>query len=116
MVTMPSECGCYFEMKGYRALASAGTIQPHTAPTWSDRLTVLDPAEPADIPVTAADWTTYRHDAQRSNGDAAQMRWRPLTEYRPRQFADLAKREYVRTAQRAFHARDTGIERMIHDE
>lgn len=71
MVTMPSECGCYFEMKGYRALASAGGIKPHTAPTWSDRLTVLDTAEPAALPVTAADWTTYRHDAQRSGASAA---------------------------------------------
>jgi outer membrane protein assembly factor BamB len=71
MVTMPSECQCYFEMKGYRALASAGSIKPHTAPTWSDRLTVFDTKAPAPLKATDADWPQYRHDAQRSGASAA---------------------------------------------
>ena len=71
MINAPSECGCYFELKGYRVLASAGTIKPHTAPAWSERLTIYDTAEPASLPSTAADWTTYRHDAQRSGASAA---------------------------------------------
>ena len=52
MVTVPSECGCNYEVKGYRVLTSAGAIQPHTAPAWKDRLTVLDAAEPAALAVT----------------------------------------------------------------
>ena len=70
MVTMPSECGCYFEVKGYRALGSAGKIQPHTAPTSSDRFTVFDNADPAALKITDADWPSYRHDAQRSGASA----------------------------------------------
>ena len=34
MVTVPSECGCNYEVKGYRVLTSAGAIRPHSAPTW----------------------------------------------------------------------------------
>ena len=66
MVTMPSECGCYYEMKGYRALASAGSINPNTAPDWKTRLTVCDAREPAALEVAASDWPTYRHDPMRS--------------------------------------------------
>ncbi len=71
MITMPSECGCYFEMKGYRTLASAGSITPHTAGPWKERLTVADPAEPAALAPTDADWPSYRHDAQRSGASAS---------------------------------------------
>ena len=71
MVTVPSECGCNYEVKGYRALASAGAIQPHAAPGWKERLTVVDPAEPAPMAVTDADWPTYRRDPQRSASSSA---------------------------------------------
>jgi outer membrane protein assembly factor BamB len=71
MITMPSECGCTFEAKGYRALASAGTFTPHTAPAWKDRLKTIDTAEPAPLSVTDADWPTYRHDPQRSAASTA---------------------------------------------
>ena len=66
LVTIPSQCGCNFEVKGYRVLTSAGAIQPHTAPDWKERLTVLDTAEPEPLAMTEADWPTYRRDAQRS--------------------------------------------------
>jgi outer membrane protein assembly factor BamB len=71
MVTVPSECGCNYEVKGYRALTSARAIQPHTAPDWKDRLTVYDTAEPAPLAVTDADWPTYRRDPQRSAASTA---------------------------------------------
>lgn len=71
LLTVPSECGCPFELKGYRTLVSAGPIQPHTAPDWRGRLTVLDPAEPAPLAMIAADWPTYRHDPRRSAASPA---------------------------------------------
>jgi outer membrane protein assembly factor BamB len=77
MVTVPSECGCNYEVKGYRALASAGAIQPHTASAWSQRLTVVDAREPAPLAITAADWPTYRHDAQRSAASTATVGEQP---------------------------------------
>ena len=73
MVTMPGQCGCSFEVKGYRVLTSAGAIQPHTAPNWNERLTVLDPAEPEPLAITEADWPTYRRDAQRSASSHASV-------------------------------------------
>ena len=73
LVTVPSVCSCGYEMKGYRALASAGAIQPHTAPPWKDRLTVLDPAEPVPLAVTEADWPTYRRDPRRSGASTAMV-------------------------------------------
>ena len=82
MVTVPSECGCSYEVKGYRALTSAGDVQPHTAPAWQGRLTVLDTTEPKPLAVTVADWPTYRHDARRSGaspvtvGAASNVLWR----------------------------------------
>jgi outer membrane protein assembly factor BamB len=92
MVSMPSQCACPYEVKGYRALASAGSIRPHTAPPWKQRLTVLDRAEPAALTVTDADWPTYRHDPRRSGASAASVggkpkilwRWKPpgATAYR----------------------------------
>ncbi|MCY2988649.1 MAG: PQQ-binding-like beta-propeller repeat protein [Planctomycetota bacterium] len=81
LITVPSECGCNYEVKGYRVLTSAGNIQPHTAPDWQPRLTVLDTAEPAALAVTAADWPTYRRDPQRSAtstatvGDQPKVLW-----------------------------------------
>jgi outer membrane protein assembly factor BamB len=71
MVTVPSQCGCNYEVKGYRALTSAGTFQPHTASPWKDRLTAGDAAAPAALAVTEADWPTYRRDAQRSAATSA---------------------------------------------
>jgi outer membrane protein assembly factor BamB len=71
MVTVPSECGCNYEVKGYRALASAGAIRPHAAAESKDRLTVLDAPEPAALAVTDGDWPTYRRDSQRSGASAA---------------------------------------------
>ena len=82
MVTVPSECGCNYEVKGYRALTSAGAIQPHTAPAWKDRLTVFDKAEPAPLAATAADWPTYRRDSQRSAASAAVVGEQPKTLWR----------------------------------
>ena len=82
MVTMPSECGCFYEVKGYRALTSAGPIQPHTAPDWRGRLTCLDTSEPAPLAVSSEDWPTYRHDPRRSGfspvtvGAASNILWR----------------------------------------
>jgi outer membrane protein assembly factor BamB len=73
MVTVPSECGCAFEMKCYRALASAGEIKPHAAPPWQERLTQLGRKEPAAMALTAADWPTYRHDAQRRGASTAAL-------------------------------------------
>ena len=46
---MPAECGSYYELKCYRALASAGTIKPHAAPAAKDRLTVFDKTAPAQV-------------------------------------------------------------------
>lgn len=66
MVTVPSECGCYFEVKGYRALVSAGSIKPNTAPDWNTRLTAIDAKDPTALDVAATDWPTYRHDPARS--------------------------------------------------
>jgi outer membrane protein assembly factor BamB len=77
MITVPSECGCNYEVKGYRVLTSAGSIQPHTAPDWKQRLTVFETAEPAALAVTAADWPTYRRDAQRSAASAATVGEQP---------------------------------------
>jgi outer membrane protein assembly factor BamB len=71
MVTVPSECGCNYAVKGYRVLTSAADIQPHAAPAWKGRLTALDPAEPAALAVSDADWPTYRRDAQRSAASTA---------------------------------------------
>ena len=82
LVTVPSECGCNYEVKGYRVLTSAGAIQPHTAPAWTQRLTVFDTAEPTALAVTEADWPTYRRDPQRSAasaatvGEQAKLLWR----------------------------------------
>ena len=47
MITMPSECGCAYPLKGYRVLTSAGKFQMHTAPDRKKRLTVLDKSVPA---------------------------------------------------------------------
>ena len=85
MVTMPSQCACPYEVKGYRVLASAGAIAPHTAPPWKQRLTVADRTAPAALEVTEADWPTYRHDPRRSGATAASVgeqpkelwRWKP---------------------------------------
>jgi outer membrane protein assembly factor BamB len=82
MVTVPSECGCNYEVKGYRALTSAGAIQPHTAPAWKERLTVLDTAEPAPLAATDADWPTYRRDAQRTAASAATVGGQPKVLWR----------------------------------
>jgi outer membrane protein assembly factor BamB len=71
MITVPSECGCNYEVKGYRVLTSAGAIQPHTAPDWKQRLTVYDTAEPAALAMPDADWPTYRRDPQRSAASTA---------------------------------------------
>jgi outer membrane protein assembly factor BamB len=71
MITVPSECACNFEIKGYRALVSAGDIKLHTAPPWKGRLADLDPAEPQPLQIAPEDWPTYRHDPQRSAGSAA---------------------------------------------
>ncbi|MCY3018066.1 MAG: PQQ-binding-like beta-propeller repeat protein [Planctomycetota bacterium] len=71
MLTVPSECGCVYEMKGYRALTAAGSIRPHTAPPWKERLTVLDQAEPAALNVADGDWPAYRHDSRRSGASTA---------------------------------------------
>lgn len=71
MIDDASICSCPFELKGCRVLAPAGSIKPHTASPWKSRLTVLDSAEPAPLDVTAADWSAYRHDAQRSGASAA---------------------------------------------
>jgi outer membrane protein assembly factor BamB len=81
MVTMPSQCLCAYEVKGYRTLASAGAFRPHAALDWKERLTVLGTEEPAALAVTDADWPTYRHDPQRSAaspvtiGDAPKILW-----------------------------------------
>ena len=85
MVTVPSECGCNYEVKGYRALASAGSLQPHAAPDWKDRLSVLDEKEPAELAATDADWPTYRHDAQRSAASPASVGAEPklLWQWKP---------------------------------
>ncbi|MCG3179026.1 MAG: Outer membrane protein assembly factor BamB [Phycisphaerae bacterium] len=72
MVTVPSECACNFEMKGYRVLASAGRIAPHLARPWEQRLSASAQAKPVTpLPVTDADWVTWRHDAARSGGTSA---------------------------------------------
>ncbi|MBM4035976.1 MAG: hypothetical protein FJ291_29930 [Planctomycetes bacterium] len=71
MVTVPSECGCNYEIKGYRTLTSAGAFVPHTAPDWKGRLTVAEGAEPAVLKCDESDWPTYRRDAQRSAASAA---------------------------------------------
>jgi len=86
MITVPSECGCNYELKGYRVLTSAGAIQPHTAPAWKERLTVLEQAEPASLETSDADWPTYRRDAQRSAASTASVgeglrvlwQWKPV--------------------------------------
>ncbi|HOX06780.1 MAG TPA: PQQ-binding-like beta-propeller repeat protein [Planctomycetota bacterium] len=81
MVTVPSECGCAFEVKCYRALASAGATVPHTAPPAKDRLSAVDTAAPAALALTEADWPTYRHDPGRSGattasvGEGAKVLW-----------------------------------------
>jgi outer membrane protein assembly factor BamB len=77
VVSMPSQCACSYELKGYRALTSARGIQPHAAPPWQQRLTVVDSAEPAALKVTDADWPTYRHDASRSGATAASVGSKP---------------------------------------
>jgi outer membrane protein assembly factor BamB len=71
MVTVPSECGCNYEVKGYRVLTSAGAFRPHAAPPWKDRLTVFDAAEPAPLEIQDSDWPTYRRDPQRSAASTA---------------------------------------------
>jgi len=71
MITLPSECICWIELKGWRVLASAGAINPHIAPPWKERLTVSDTAEPEPLNVTDADWPTYRRDGARSAGSTA---------------------------------------------
>jgi len=74
IVTVPSECGCTYEVKGYRALASAGGFDPHAARSnANERVTLLDTTEPAALTITDADWPTYRHDAQRSASTTATM-------------------------------------------
>ncbi|MFH0938269.1 MAG: PQQ-binding-like beta-propeller repeat protein [Planctomycetota bacterium] len=85
LISSPSECGCNTEIKGYRALASAGSIQPHTAPPWNDRLTVLNRDEPAALAVTDADWLTYRHDSRRSGATTASVGGQPkvLWQWKP---------------------------------
>ena len=81
MITVPSECSCGFEVKCYRAMVAAGEVKPHEAPPWAERLTGLSTAEPAAMPLSGADWPTYRHDPQRSGaseasvGDAAKVLW-----------------------------------------
>ena len=85
MVTVPSECGCYFEVKGYRALVSAGSITPNTAPDWKTRLTTVDAKDPAALEIAASDWPTYRHDPARSAASPVTVgavsnilwRWKP---------------------------------------
>jgi outer membrane protein assembly factor BamB len=82
MITMPSECGCFYQVKGYRALTSAGPIRPHTAPDWKGRLASFNTAEPAPLAVLPEDWPTYRHDPRRSGfspvtvGAASNVLWR----------------------------------------
>ena len=81
LITMPSECGCFYQVKGYRALTSAGPIQPHTAPDWRGRLTCPDTSEPAPLAISPEDWPTYRHDPRRSGfspvtvGAASNILW-----------------------------------------
>ena len=82
MVTVPSECGCNYEVKGYRALTSAGAVRPHTAPAWKERLTVLDTAEPVSLGATEADWPTYRRDPQRSAASTATVGQQPKVLWR----------------------------------
>ena len=87
MITVPSECQCGYELKGYRVLAPAGAIQPHAATDAKARLTTLETAEPTAMALTDADWPTYRRDAARSGASTATVgdnvkvlwRWRPAT-------------------------------------
>ncbi len=41
MINPSSSCHCNFELKGFRVLASAGKIKPHTAQPWQERLAEL---------------------------------------------------------------------------
>lgn len=70
MVTEASECGCIFELKGCRALCSAGSVPAHAKGT-AGSATVLDAGTPKPMPVDNADWPAYRHDAQRSGATPA---------------------------------------------
>lgn len=85
MASVASECGCMFPVRGYRTLASAGSMDPALAPAWSNRLVVVDTKEPAVLSVNDADWPTYRHDAQRSGGSSAMVgnQVKVLWRYRP---------------------------------
>jgi len=129
MVTVPSECGCNYEVKGYRALTSAGAIQPHRAPSWKDRLTVIEAAEPAPLALTDADWPTYRRDPQRSAsspatvGDQPKILWRwtpagvapysaPATPG-PRLAADFLATAPVAASGRVWFASRDGIVRCV---
>ena len=85
MITMPSECGCAYPLKGYRVLTSAGKFQLHTAPDRKKRLAVLDKSVPAPVEITNADWPTYRHDSERSAGSPVNVGIQPkiLWQWKP---------------------------------
>jgi outer membrane protein assembly factor BamB len=82
MASVASECGCTFPVLGYRTLASAGAMNPAQPLPAKERLVSRDTREPAALDVGAADWPTYRHDAQRSGGtpavasEQAKLLWR----------------------------------------
>ncbi|GDY12833.1 hypothetical protein LBMAG53_17110 [Planctomycetota bacterium] len=85
MVTMPSECSCGAELKGYRALAAAGSFADRPAVPWQQRLQVdaaVNHAPPTALPVDAADWPVSRGNQARGGacaavvGQVAAVRWR----------------------------------------
>jgi outer membrane protein assembly factor BamB len=85
LVTAPAQCGCNFEQKGYRALASAGDVKPHVAAAWQERLDSRQKNDPPPLPITDADWPTYRHDSGRSAGSPASIGGSPkvLWQWKP---------------------------------
>ncbi len=132
IVTVPSECGCPLEVKGYRALVSAGAFDPHAAlSNANERVTLLDAKEPPAITVTDADWPTYRHDAQRSAASTAIVgtpphvlwHWKPAgaisytnfwpTVVGPRVSADFLPTAPVAAAGRVWFGSPDGIVRCV---
>jgi outer membrane protein assembly factor BamB len=73
LITVPNECHCELPVKCYRALVSGGAIDPHSAPPTAERLTILENTDPSALPLTDADWPTYRHDAARSAASSASL-------------------------------------------
>ncbi len=132
IVTVPSECGCGYEVKGYRALAAAGAFDPHAAlSNANERVTLLDTKAPEAISSTDADWPTYRHDAQRSAASTATVgaptnvlwHWKPAgaiaytnfwpTTFGPRVSADFLPTAPVTAAGRVWFASVDGIVRCV---